>query len=228
MATLGAFRGAVLPFRGDSSLDELGSRSVWPRTGVRDSSRVALWLPARLAQTPEDISALSPLFIFFFFFCSFSFLETFRHLVREEVYHWRRAKWPRANRRSILALNGAFLPCISPRKNGDASRSRSWAAPSSSWAAAGRLLAARVRWNGSRCRAGRGGGRGRFAAQGRPAPTSGTRSRDPMPRAVRGASCRGPAVAWPAASVRSSAGGSVFTAFTHPAQVLVMRGGHVP
>lgn len=87
--------------------------------------------------------------VYLFFFCSFAFLETFRHLVREEVYSWRRAKWPRANWRSILALNGAFLPCISPRKNGDASRSRSWAAPSSSWAAAGRLLAARVRLNGS-------------------------------------------------------------------------------
>lgn len=139
----------MLPFRGDSSLDEVGSRSVWPRTGVRDSSRVALWLPARLAQTPEDVSALSPLFIFFFFFCSFAFLETFRHLVREEVCSRRREKRPRPNRRSILALNGAFLLCISPRKNGDASRSRSWAAPSSSWAAAGRLLAARVRLNGS-------------------------------------------------------------------------------
>lgn len=208
-------------------LDELGSRSVWPRTGVRDSSRVALWLPARLAQTPEDVSALSPLFIFFFF-CSFSFLETFRHLVREEVCSRRREKRPRPNRRSILALNGAFLPCISPRKNGDASRSRSWAAPSSSWAAAGRLLAARVRSNGSRCRAGRGAGRGRFAAQGRPAPTSGTRSPDADAPCCAGRVLQGRAVAWPAASVRSSAGGSVFTAFTHPAQVLVMRGGHVP
>lgn len=161
--------------------------------------------------------------VYLFFFCSFAFLETFRHLVREEVCS-RREKRPRPNRRSILALNGAFLPCISPRKNGDASRSRSWAAPSSSWAAAGRLLAARVRLNGSEQ------GRGQRALRG--AGPAGSDFGDEVTRpdapCCAGRVLQGRAVAWPAASVRSSAGGSVFTAFTHPAQVLVMRGGHVP
>lgn len=80
--------GGSAPFGEDSSLDKLGSCGVWLRTGVRESGRVALWLPVRLAQTPEDVSAFSPLvFLYLSFICfpgNVSISGPRGHLRREE------------------------------------------------------------------------------------------------------------------------------------------------
>lgn len=63
--------GGSAPVWEDSSLHQLGSGSVWLGTGVRESSRVALWLPVRLAQTPDDVSAFSSVVFLFLLFIRF-------------------------------------------------------------------------------------------------------------------------------------------------------------